>query len=81
MDKIGSNEANIPKQERPHGGFTNKYQHWVRNYGSFLTSRKQVEPFKGKIRVPSKITQELPNIEGIEWVYESKIPTLDDKKK
>jgi len=69
VDKINTaTPTNPTKTDRPHG-FTNKYQHW------------QVEPFKGKIRVPSKITQELPHIEGIEWVYESKIPTLEDIKK
>ncbi len=39
-----------------------------------LTFDQQVEPFLGKIRVPTEVTQELPIIDGVEWVFENKIP-------
>jgi len=34
---------------------------------------RQVEPFQNKIRVPVSVIQELPKLEGVQWIYENKL--------
>jgi len=40
--------------------FSNHYKPW------------QVKPFDGKILVPIEVNQKLPNMDGVQWVYENK---------
>ncbi len=49
----------------------NPYLPWVR-VKPVANTIKQIKPFLGKIRVPAVVTESLPVIDGIEWIYEEK---------